>query len=248
MSKGQNPGNLRDFRIDFGESPKDSLTRPVQQELRGRQSGAELWSDWAADEGVEVPLGRAIATPAPRQRPSPAPEAVAPTQEKPTLKSEVTKNLPWAAELAFDERRMESQGVVDFTSVYQKQEVLRHRTLEYMVQLQESFRSHVEIFNESRRSPSHSVHIYRVSNSEGDFMLFRNGVKLVVSGARAGRVLFAFNQYLGQIFAPNQAPVVEIEASWGPFDQLFWSFKNERVQLLDVVRYFLSEFTRQSYK
>ena len=117
-----------------------------------------------------------------------------------------------------------------------------------MARLREGFRRDIEIFNEARQSGGHAVHLYRVSNTEEDFMLFRNGVKLVVTGQRAGRVMLAFNQYLGQIFAPTQNPTFELEASWGAFDQLFWSYKGERIVLEDVVRFFVSEFTRQSYK
>lgn len=247
MTKSPNPGNLRDFRIDYGESPQDSVTQVPRQDVRARASAQDLWQEWSnGDAGAEVDLSRPAkkaSTPNPTvARPEKAAEATTP------LRTESTKQIPWATELAFEERRMEAQGVVDFTSVYQKQEVLKIRTREYLLTLQDAFRTHVELFNESRRSPSHAIHIYKVSNSEGDFMLFRNGVKLVVSGQRAGRVIFAFNQYLGQIFAPSQAPMIELEANWGPFDQLFWSYKGERIQLLDVVRYFVTEFARQSYK
>jgi hypothetical protein len=79
-------------------------------------------------------------------------------------------------------------------------------------------------------------------------MLFRNGVKLVVSGQRAGRIVFAFNQYLGQIFAPNQNPSLEIEAVWGAFDQLHWTHRGERLSIDDLVRYFITEFSRQSFR
>jgi hypothetical protein len=165
-----------------------------------------------------------------------------------TLKNEDMGEIPWAAELALSERKAEREGYVDFSNSYQKQEVLKVRTLEFVNSLQKAFREQVEIFNQTRKSPAHSIQVYKVSKTQGDFMLFRNGVKLVVSGQRSGRVLFAFNQYLGQIFTPTQNPTIEIEAEWGPFDQLFWSYKNERVQIQDIVRYFTLEFVNQSFK
>ncbi|NDF15744.1 hypothetical protein EB061_10555, partial [bacterium] len=122
------------------------------------------------------------------------------------------------------------------------------KTLEFTGKLQSAFRRHVELFNDARYSQGHTVHMYRVSNTETDFMLYRNGVKMIVSGAKAGRVIIAFNQYMGQIFAGSHSGTVEIEATWGPFDQLLWTFKGERVQTDEVVQYFLTEFVRQSFK
>jgi hypothetical protein len=156
--------------------------------------------------------------------------------------------LPWSSELAHQERQMERTGTVDYTNQYQKHEILRTRTREFTAALQRLFRENVELFNESRRSGAHQIHVYRVNKTEEDFMLYRNGVKLIVSGSRAGRLCFAFNQYMGQIFAPTQTPIVEVEAVWGPFDQLVWNYKGERVQPVDIVRYFLTEFVRQSFR
>ena len=159
-----------------------------------------------------------------------------------------TGALPWSSELAHQERQMERTGTVDYTNQYQKHEILRARTREFTAALQRLFRENVELFNESRRSGAHQIHVYRVNKTEEDFMLYRNGVKLIVSGSRAGRLCFAFNQYMGQIFAPTQTPIVEVEAAWGPFDQLVWNYKGERVQPADIVRYFLTEFVRQSFR
>lgn len=238
------PGNLRDFRIDQVKGGS------VQQKLSMRQSSlvdssapnAEIWPGWSDETPNKAPAAMMVST----ELATPAPEKI--RQGETPLRSEISRAQPWSAELALEERKMEREGVVDFTNTYHKQEILKRRTAEFAVHLQENFRQQVEIFNEARRSASHLIHVYKVSQSEGDFMLFRNGVKLVVSGQRSGKIIFAFNQYLGQIFASNQAPVLELEAAWGPFDQLFWSYKGERVQVLDIVRYFLTEFARQSYR
>ncbi len=266
MANQKGPGSLRDFRIDQKSSAE--VPAPTgRQQVRTRQSSVhewgyadqeqesikQLWPDF--QNTTEVDLSKPVKMANPRSESSSewtlqgtrtgAPLVI---EGETPLKSETPKMQPWAVELAMDERRMEAQGTVEFTNSYQKQELLKIRTREYLQTLQEGFRQQVELFNESRRSATHAIHIYKVSKAEGDFMLFRNGVKLVVSGQRAGKIIFAFNQYLGQIFAPSQAPVIEVEASWGPFDQLFWSFKGERIQVLDLLRYFLTEFSKQSYR
>jgi hypothetical protein len=157
-------------------------------------------------------------------------------------------SVPWPVELAMQERRAERLGVVDFASSYQKQEILKKLTLEFMTTLRKGFQEQIEIFNDARRSPAQNIQLYRVSGTAEDFMVFRNGVKLVVSGQRAGRILLAFNQFLGQIFAPRIQGTYELEASWGAFDQIYWGYRGDRVQLEDVIRYFMSEFCRQSFR
>lgn len=164
------------------------------------------------------------------------------------LNSETQGKLPWATELALAERQAERLGVVDYIGGLQKHEVLRMRTHEFLLKIHTAFREQLELFNESRHSPAHVIQLYKINNTQDDFMLFRNGAKLVVSGAQAGRILFGFNQFMGQVFQGNALPTTEISALWGPFEQLVWMYKGERVVLDDLVRYFFSEFVRQSFR
>jgi len=169
-----------------------------------------------------------------------------PSEPEATLSTENLGNIPWAVALALDERRMENEGVVEVSSSFRKQELLKIRTREFIQELHRGFSAQVEVFNEARRQVHAQIRVFKVSGTENDFMLFRNGVRLLVSGARAGRVSFAFNQYLGQVFAPTTPPQFELEALWGAFDQLHWTFKGERVISHDVIRYLMTEFSRQS--
>lgn len=232
----------------------------------------DLWPEWSNEVGNDIdlakPIGKTaaktsapsptiqVSSPRPASRdpytPTPAPRAAEAAPAESTLPQPTESVVPadsWAVELALAERRMERSGEVEFANQFHKQELLKKKTLEFTRRLADSFRRQLELFNEARFSAAHAVHMYRVSNTETDFMLYRNGVKLVVSGAKAGKVVFAFNQYMGQIFTSAQStPTVEIEAHWGAFDQLQWVYKGDRVQLDDLVQYFLSEFARQSFK
>ncbi len=175
---------------------------------------------------------------------------VAPATEEPApLNNPPAGFLAWPAELALEERKMERLGVVDFSNSFKKADLLKRLTREFVKNLRETFQREIEVFNSVRQSQSHFIHLYRVSNTEEDFMLFRNGVKLVVSGERSGHIVLAFNQFLGQIFTPSQQqPTFELDATWGAFDQIHWIYRGERVNTDDIVRFFLGEFTRQSYK
>jgi len=163
-------------------------------------------------------------------------------------KSEVSPDIDWAVDLAQSEREAEKMGVVDYLGSQQKHEILRLRTDEFMHKLAASFRRQVELFNDARKSPAHMVQVYKVNRSKDDFMMFRNGNKLLVSGAQAGRILFGFNQFMGGPLQNAPLPTVEISAVWGPFEQLIWMYKAERVVLEDIVRYFFTEFVRLSFR
>ncbi len=245
--KFQDPGVPKQTVVSRNVSSSVNEWTDSDEDFLNSQSGIgsnseSLWGDWKQE--LEQTTQPKIQNRAPAIQ-QPQPEENSGYQP---LKAEEFAEPSWAAELALAERKAEREGYVDFTNSYQKQEILKSRTLEFLSSLQKAFREQVEIFNLNRKSPAHAIQIYKVSKTASDFMLFRNGVKLVVSGQRSGRVLFAFNQYLGQIFSPAQNPSIEIEAEWGPFDQLFWSYKNERVQISDIVRYFMLEFVNQSFK
>jgi hypothetical protein len=236
---------LRDFEVESVRNKPD-----VRQQVlsRGLNSSLSEWSPGGEDfegqklwqkptESFNAPAATQIhATPAPTR------EVV----EEAPLATDGLAETPWAVSLALDERRMESEGVIEVSNSFRKQELLKLRTREFMLELHRGFCAQVEVFNEARRQVHAQLRVFRVSGTENDFMLFRNGVRLLVSGARAGRVSFAFNQYLGQVFSPSTPPQFELEALWGAFDQLHWTFKGERVSSHDVIRYLLTEFTRQS--
>lgn len=244
-------------------SPKPANT-PTPQDRRPQQNVNastekssnfdELWEEWNTEvqheQGIRSPVKAKQSV---KSRVTPALQSIddlEPKTRRLTTKENVAalpgKPDSWIVKLAMDERRMEKSGSVDFTNHFQKHVILKDQTLEFLTSLKTAFAKHLDVFNDSRRSPGHAIKVYRVSGTAKDFMLFRNGVKLIISGLQAGKIQFVFNQYLGQVFAPNQKPSVEIEAAWGAFDQLVWTYRGERIQIEDIVRYFLTEFIRQS--
>lgn len=278
MAKAPKNGSLRDFRVDSMSShegsPASSYERSRSQPAFSRRpplperpkpqtsiksasfNTSQSIEEWDRSESFDQPLEDS------RQSWKAWEEDLDIIEEKNQSSASMRLNaerreekpassktlLPWAADLALTERRMERRGEVEYSSSFQKQEMLRQQTTEYMRVLRSEFAKSIEEFNDARQSGANAIHLYSISNTENDFMLFRNGSKLVVSGQRSGRILFAFNQFLGQVYNPQLGPNFELEARWGPFDRLFWSYQSERVQVNDIIRFFLSEFVRQSYK
>lgn len=276
MAKAPKSGSLRDFRVDSMSShevdrsaPSRRPSAPISAPTPRPSSSIKPTSfdstqglqEWDRSESFDQPLEESRHLWKSWEEDLNITEQNQPNARK-TIEGNVSRSSPeaeqkqniartlvsWASDLALTERRMERRGEVEYSSSFQKQEMLKQQTTEYMRVLRSEFARSIEEFNDARQSGAHAIHLYSISNTENDFMLFRNGSKLVVSGQRSGRILFAFNQFLGQVYNPQLGPNFELEARWGPFDRLFWSYQSERVQVNDIIRFFLSEFVRQSYK
>ena len=207
------------------------------------------WQNELDPSATHLDLGRA----APAQLPRSNPAASQATYEskgeevRPTLG--ISKPLqPWIVDLAIEERRLERDGLVSYSVGASKQDLLKRRTLEFTTLLRKEFQEQIDLFNQARKSPAHMINLYRVSNTAEDFMLYRNAVKLVVSGSRGGEVSFIFNQYFGHMANSSNNHEIKVTAEWGAFDQLFWAYKNDRINVADMVQYFITEFARQSFR
>lgn len=241
--KGKDLWDMRDLPLP---SRDESERGEVRQNVRNTTISlsewgekSDFWKEWKDEFQIEGSSPQA-AVPALRSQ-----------QETNFEKHENDEEVflePWAAQLAFHERRLEKEGTADYGIPFRRQELLVDKTKEFARLLQHSFRKHVEHFNQSRKSAAHAIHIYKISRSDEDFLIYRNGVKLIVSAQRAGRISLSFNQFIAPMSQTDKHAHVELEAVWGPFDQLLWTYQGERVQLMDVVRYFVSELAFQSFR
>lgn len=241
--KGKDLWDMRDLSIP---SREDAERGEVRQNVRNTTISlsewgekSDFWKEWKDEFQIEGASPQAN-VPALRKQQEPDIE----THEN----DEDVFLEPWAAQLAFHERRLEKEGTADYGIPFRRQELLVDKTKEFARVLQHNFRKHVEHFNQARKSAAHAIHIYKISRSDEDFLMYRNGVKLIVSAQRAGRITLSFNQFIAPMSQTDKHAHVELEAVWGPFDQLLWTYKGERVQMMDIVRYFVSEIAFQSFR
>lgn len=241
--------DMRDMAMPSRETIRDTHSQPNQTVKNkygsfGQSSLAEwsekneFWNEWDDEfQGARPPA----------QVASLAPALMNASNEQLSEDQDIHFE-PWATQMAFHERRLEKEGTVDYGVPFRKQELLGEKTKEYGRLLQATFRRHIEVFNNARKSPAHAIHIYKISRSDEDFLVYRNGIKLIVSAQRAGRITLSFNQFIAPLSQTDKHAHVELEAVWGAFDQLHWTYKNERVEVVDVVRYFLNELAFQSFR
>ena len=159
--------------------------------------------------------------------------------------------MDWIRDLIVAEQKMEESGVIDISEDHNAEEILREETLDYIKDLKAGFIESSSAFNELKGSSLGQIKIYGISKTVADFMLFRNGFKLIFSIHSAGRVTISFaNQ--GTSFTPDgvSSNIHEnlLEAKWGAFGQLKWFYKSLPVDLDYLIRYYLTRFIKESAK
>ncbi len=165
--------------------------------------------------------------------------------------------LNWIKELVRAEQRMEESGVVDFGAGFDPAQLMATESVNFLNQLKAAFIESASSFNQLKGSAVGRVKIYGIANTQADFMLFRNGYKLVFALKEPGNVSIRFN-YVGAQFV--QMPAVSddgqkvpadedlLQARWGAFGDLVWTYSEQPVKVDYLVRYYLSRFIRESAK
>lgn len=165
--------------------------------------------------------------------------------------------LDWIKELVRAEQQMEESGVIDFGAGFDPEKQLNAQTQEFLLKLKDTFVESASAFNLMKGAAFGGIKIYAIANTESDFMLFRNGFKLIFTKKQAGTVSVNF-QYQGAGFVPgaNAAERIaeslmnedRIEARWGAYGEIVWTHKELPVNVDFLVRYYVTRFIRESAK
>ena len=162
--------------------------------------------------------------------------------------------LDWIKELVLAEQKMEETGLVDLSSV-DHDRFLEEQTLEYLRDIKTAFIETSSAFNQMKGSTLGTVKIYGISNTKADFMLFRNGFKLIFSFRRPGEIEI-YRTLMGSHFLANPMgesdPLAQdkdvLKAQWGAFADLNWFYKNMPVRIDYLIRHYFTRFIRESAK
>ncbi len=163
--------------------------------------------------------------------------------------------VDWIKNLVRAEQQMEKTGTINLYNQEDTEEVLEIETHDFLQNAKTAFVEAVSSFNKLKDSSLGTVKIYGIAKTKLDFMLFRNGHKLIFSMKQPGQVSILF-QNIASSFAPplvrneesNISAMNEttITAQWGAFGDMKWSYQGHVVQLDSLVRYYLSRFIRES--
>lgn len=168
--------------------------------------------------------------------------------------------IGWIRELVKAEEQMEESGLVDMgtAGAVDTERILVQESLTYLQQLKSEFIESATAFNELKASPLGRIKIYGIAKTHADFMLFRNGFKMIFSLKAPGQISIRFN-FIGPNYIPSQipsvantaAPMMEehvLEAKFGPFNDLQWTFQGQPVKTQAVVKHHLTLFIKESAK
>ncbi len=161
----------------------------------------------------------------------------------------------WIESLAIEEINMEESGVINFNEHLSPEKILEESSIEFMNSLRDYFEIFITKFNELRASKDNrsSIKIFKISNTVNDFMLFRNSLKLVVARRSSDVITIGFLSNAGGLFSArlnNEIKAVnsvhEIQANVGPFGEVSWRFKGEKVKQEALAKHYLTEFIKHS--
>lgn len=166
--------------------------------------------------------------------------------------------LNWIKSLVQAEEQMEQSGFVSMTTTSTLENSIKQDTIQFLNQMKEKLIEASVAFNEMKTSPVGRLKIYGVAQTVADFMLFRNGYKMIFSMKQPGMISIRFN-FLGPQQTLPAVPTMQrsvanlmeehlIVAKKGPFQDLEWTFQDQPVKLENVVKYHLTLFVQESAK
>lgn len=169
---------------------------------------------------------------------------------------EIMNQLEWIKELVESEDRSLESGIIDINPQYLQQRLLVQETLNFLISLKDQFTDAITMYNDLKSSPIGKIKLYSIAQSHGDFMLFRNGYKMIFSLKDPGSIAIRFNFIGSQILSTSQIAESKINskilddqfivAKMKAFNELVWTFQDQEFKVDYLIKYYLTLFTRES--
>lgn len=170
------------------------------------------------------------------------------------------EKISWIKELVKAEQQMEESGLVDMSFGFDNDKILVTESVQFLLALKTEFVDASSSFNELKPSALGRIKIYGIAKTHADFMLFRNGFKMIFSLKAPGQISIRFN-FIGTNYIPSpgmgdgaQSATTNVmdehmvEARWGAFGEITWVYQNQPVKLEYMVRHYLTQFIKESSK
>lgn len=160
----------------------------------------------------------------------------------------------WVRELVSADEQLEKSVLIDMNLGLDTQRILVNESIQFLTELKHQFADTAAHFNELKPTVLGRIKIYGVAKTHADFMLFRNGYKMIFSIKSAGvigiRFHFVGNLAIPQPSSKEQVTIVMdeelIEAKWGAFEEVIWTYKKQEFKIQYLVRHYLTQFIKES--
>ncbi len=178
------------------------------------------------------------------------------TQTHSMNQSQQTTNAnTWIRELVAADEQIEKSVMIDMNLGLDTQRILVNESIQFLLKLKNEFAEAAAGFNEMKPSVLGRIKIYGIAKTHSDFMIFRNGYKMIFSIKAAGVISIRFH-FVGNMAIPqpngsNEKVTIVmdeqlIEAKWGAFEEVMWTFKNQGFKIPFLVRHYLTTFIKDS--
>ena len=162
----------------------------------------------------------------------------------------ITDSSGWIHDLTRAEISPEAEALYRLSSTAAPDQAIEESTVDYLTDLRAYFQEYVRAFNSFSDAGKKfsEIKIFNLTQGAADFMLYRNGVKLIIANTAHGVIQFSYDQHANA--APKTDLVIpqpeEILAQMGAFGAIRWTYRSETVASEQVSKHFFSEFVRTS--
>jgi len=158
----------------------------------------------------------------------------------------------WIHDLTRAEISPEAEALYHLNRSGTPEQAIEESTVDYLTDLRAYFQEFVRSFNSFSETGKKfaEIKIFNLTQGAADFMLYRNGIKLIVANTAHGVIQFSYDQHM------NASPVAKVEpgvpnaeeilAQMGAFGAIRWTYRSEKVECDQVSKHFFAEFVRAS--
>jgi len=164
------------------------------------------------------------------------------------------ENKTWIRELVSADEQLEKSVMIDMNLGLDTQRILVNETITFLLRLKTDFAEAAAHFNELKPSALGRIKVYGIAKTHADFMLFRNGYKMIFAIKNSGLISIRFH-YVGNLAIPqphqkeNTTIVMDeqlLEAKWGAFEEVLWTYKGLNFKPEYLVRHYMTSFIKES--
>ncbi len=160
-------------------------------------------------------------------------------------------NHGWIHELARAEASPEAEALYQISQAQAPGQAIEESTVDFLTDLRAFFQEYVRIFNSLSEAGKKfsEIKIFNLTQGAADFMLYRNGIKLIVANTSQGVIQMSYDKH-AITGAPasdiNTPQGQEILAQLGAFGAVHWMYRSEKVETEQVAKHFFAEFIRST--
>ena len=159
-------------------------------------------------------------------------------------------NHGWIHEIAKIEVSPEAEALFNLTQGSGPQQAIEESTVDFLTDLRADMQEYVRVFNSLSEAGKKfaEIKIFNLTQGAADFMLYRNGIKLIIANTTHGVIQFSYDRHMGAgASADLKVPQAdEILAQMGAFGVVNWMYRSEKIESEQVSKHFFSEFTRMT--